>query len=136
MTGGTPHGTPGIQFGHADGLVDEAVALRAEDPQTYVRESRRTMAEHCAAIVELGRRGAVAFVGIYNLIGGAGLLSFILFNYVVIVERFNIFIFDSVRLIPGVTFAMLAGMATVVALRFSAILWGWRLPVFRLREDA
>ena len=30
----------------------------------------------------------------------------------------------------------LAGMAIVVALRFSAILWGWRLPVFRLRDDA
>ncbi len=32
--------------------------------------------------------------------------------------------------------ATLAGMATVVALRFSAILWGWRLPVFRLRDEA
>ncbi len=32
--------------------------------------------------------------------------------------------------------ATLAGMATVLALRFSAILWGWRLPVFRLRDDA
>ena len=32
--------------------------------------------------------------------------------------------------------ATLAGMATVLALRFSAIFWGWRLPVFRLRDDA
>lgn len=32
--------------------------------------------------------------------------------------------------------ATLAGMTTVVALRFSAILWGWRLPVFRLRDNA
>ena len=31
--------------------------------------------------------------------------------------------------------ATLAGMAVVVALRFAAILWGWRLPVFRLRHD-
>ncbi len=32
--------------------------------------------------------------------------------------------------------ATLAAMTTVLALRFSAILWGWRLPVFRLRDDA
>lgn len=32
--------------------------------------------------------------------------------------------------------ATLAGMATVVALRFSAILWGLHLPIFRLRDDA
>ena len=32
--------------------------------------------------------------------------------------------------------ATLAGMATVLALRFSAIFWGWRLPVFRLRDEA
>src|SRR5690606_17364344 len=30
-------------------------------PQTYQRESRRTMAEHCAAMVEMHRRGAVVF---------------------------------------------------------------------------
>ena len=31
--------------------------------------------------------------------------------------------------------ATLLGMATVVALRFSAILWGLQLPIFRLRDD-
>ena len=39
----------------------EAVALRSDDRETYVRESKRSMAEHCAAIVEMSRRGAVAF---------------------------------------------------------------------------
>ena len=31
--------------------------------------------------------------------------------------------------------ATLAGMAVVVALRFSAIIWGLQLPVFRLQDD-
>ena len=41
--------------------LEEAVALRERDPQTYQRESMRTMAEHCAAMVEMHRRGAVVF---------------------------------------------------------------------------
>jgi urocanate hydratase len=41
--------------------LEQAVALRSSDPKTYVRESKRSMAEHCAAIVEMQRRGAVAF---------------------------------------------------------------------------
>jgi urocanate hydratase len=41
--------------------LEEALALRSDDAETYVRESKRSMAEHCAAIVEMGRRGAVAF---------------------------------------------------------------------------
>ncbi len=41
--------------------LDEAVALRARDPQAYQRESMRTMAAHCAAMVEMHNRGAVVF---------------------------------------------------------------------------
>ena len=36
----------------------------------------------------------------------------------------------------GEVIAVLAGMALIVALRFSAIIWGLKLPVFRLPEDA
>jgi urocanate hydratase len=41
--------------------LDEAVALRVSDPEAYIRESKRSMAVHCAAIVEMSKRGAVAF---------------------------------------------------------------------------
>ncbi len=41
--------------------LEEAVELRQRDPKTYQRESMRTMAEHCAAMVEMHRRGAVVF---------------------------------------------------------------------------
>ncbi len=39
----------------------EAVALRERDPQRYQEESYRTMAEHCAAMVEFQKRGAIVF---------------------------------------------------------------------------
>jgi urocanate hydratase len=41
--------------------LEEAERLRADDPVTYQQESSRAMAEHCAAIVEMQRRGAIAF---------------------------------------------------------------------------
>jgi len=41
--------------------LEEAERLRQADPQAYQRESLRAMAEHCAAMVEMHRRGAVAF---------------------------------------------------------------------------
>jgi urocanate hydratase len=41
--------------------LEEAIALRSSDPGAYVSESKRSMAEHCGAIVEMARRGAVAF---------------------------------------------------------------------------
>jgi urocanate hydratase len=41
--------------------LEEAVRLREQDPKTYQEASRRAMAEHCAAIVEMQKRGAVAF---------------------------------------------------------------------------
>jgi urocanate hydratase len=41
--------------------LEEAVRLRKADPQKYQQESMRAMAEHCAAMVEMQRRGAVVF---------------------------------------------------------------------------
>lgn len=40
---------------------DEAVALRQADPERYQREALRTMTEHCAAMVEMQKQGAVVF---------------------------------------------------------------------------
>ncbi len=40
---------------------EEALELRQRDPHAYQQESMRTMAEHCAAMVEMHRRGAVVF---------------------------------------------------------------------------
>ncbi len=39
----------------------EAEALRASDPKRYQEEAVRTMTEHCAAMVEMQKRGAVVF---------------------------------------------------------------------------
>ena len=39
----------------------EAVALREHDPRRYQIEAIRTMTEHCAAMVEMQKRGAVVF---------------------------------------------------------------------------
>jgi urocanate hydratase len=41
--------------------LEDAAQLRGADPDRYVRRSRAAMAEHCAAIVALADRGAVAF---------------------------------------------------------------------------
>jgi len=41
--------------------LQEAVCLREGDPKKYQEESTRTMAEHCAAMVEMQKRGAVVF---------------------------------------------------------------------------
>ncbi|MDY6876815.1 MAG: urocanate hydratase [Chloroflexota bacterium] len=41
--------------------LDEAVRLRVSDPKKYQEESMRAMAEHCAAMVEMQKRGAVIF---------------------------------------------------------------------------
>jgi urocanate hydratase len=40
---------------------DEALALRKADPQRYMAEAYRSMAEHVRAMLELKRRGAVTF---------------------------------------------------------------------------
>jgi urocanate hydratase len=49
----------------------DARALRESDPEAYVRASRESIAKHCAAIVDLQRRGAVAFDYGNNLRGEA-----------------------------------------------------------------
>jgi urocanate hydratase len=41
--------------------AEEAPTLRARDPAAYVKRSRASMAQHCAAMVDLQRRGAVVF---------------------------------------------------------------------------
>jgi urocanate hydratase len=50
--------------------VDDPVAVR-RDPEAYVRASRESMARHCEAIVELQKRGAIAFDYGNNLRGEA-----------------------------------------------------------------
>jgi urocanate hydratase len=51
--------------------LDEAADLRAHDPAQYTARSMRSMAEHCRAMVELMRRGAVTFDYGNNLRGQA-----------------------------------------------------------------
>jgi urocanate hydratase len=51
--------------------LDEAAALRAADPDEYVRRSMQSMAVHCEAMVELMRRGAITFDYGNNLRGQA-----------------------------------------------------------------
>ncbi|MGQ9495036.1 MAG: urocanate hydratase [Thermoanaerobaculaceae bacterium] len=49
----------------------EALELRRSDPQRYIREAYRTMAQHMRAMLELQRRGAVTFDYGNNLRGQA-----------------------------------------------------------------
>ncbi|HYK96951.1 MAG TPA: urocanate hydratase [Candidatus Acidoferrales bacterium] len=49
----------------------DAAQLRERDPEAYVRASRASMAKHCAAIVALQKRGAIAFDYGNNLRGEA-----------------------------------------------------------------
>ncbi len=49
----------------------EAAELRARDPDDYVRRAMDSMAVHCRAMLELGRKGAVAFDYGNNLRGQA-----------------------------------------------------------------
>lgn len=49
----------------------DAAALRAADPQEYVRRSMQSMRVHCEAMVEMMRRGAVTFDYGNNLRGQA-----------------------------------------------------------------
>ncbi|MDQ3430063.1 MAG: urocanate hydratase [Actinomycetota bacterium] len=41
--------------------LDAAAGLREEDPELYIRNSRRSMARHCGAMVGFGERGAEVF---------------------------------------------------------------------------
>jgi urocanate hydratase len=51
--------------------LEEAEALRASDPDEYIRRSMASMRTHCEAMVELMRRGAVTFDYGNNLRGQA-----------------------------------------------------------------
>ena len=51
--------------------LDEALALRASDPDRYRREAFRTMGEHVRSMLELRRRGAITFDYGNNLRAGA-----------------------------------------------------------------
>lgn len=50
---------------------DQALSLRSEDPKKYVTESYRSMGEHCRAMIELQKRGAIVFDYGNNLRGQA-----------------------------------------------------------------
>ncbi len=51
--------------------LDEAAALRGSDADEYLRRSRASIAEHCRAMVEMMRRGAITFDYGNNLRGEA-----------------------------------------------------------------
>jgi urocanate hydratase len=51
--------------------VGAAVDLREKDPRAYVRRSMQSMRDHCAAMVEMMRRGAITFDYGNNLRGQA-----------------------------------------------------------------
>jgi urocanate hydratase len=51
--------------------LEQAASLRASDPAEYVRRSKATMAEHVLCMLELQRRGSVAFDYGNNLRGHA-----------------------------------------------------------------
>ncbi len=61
----------GSSAGRRPLTYEQALALRESDPDLYVRESYRTMAEHVACMLELQRRGAVTFDYGNNLRGHA-----------------------------------------------------------------
>jgi urocanate hydratase len=51
--------------------LEEALALRARDPEDYLRRSMQSIAHHCRAIIDMQRQGAVAFDYGNNLRGAA-----------------------------------------------------------------
>jgi hypothetical protein len=57
------------------------------------------------------RYGHRRWLSLAILTGGVGMIGFIFFNYLVLVEQLHLFILDSVRLIPAVTFALFVGLA-------------------------
>jgi len=50
---------------------EEALTLREKDPDRYIKESFRTMKDHCKAMIELQSRGAITFDYGNNLRGHA-----------------------------------------------------------------
>ena len=57
--------------GYVPAGVEDPAGLRRRDPEDYVRRSRESIVRHCAAIVALSKKGAVAFDYGNNLRGEA-----------------------------------------------------------------
>jgi urocanate hydratase len=70
VTDQTPAHDP-LSYVPAGLSVKQAERLRQDDPDTYTRRSRTSMADHCRAIVELMRGGAIAVDYGNNLRGEA-----------------------------------------------------------------
>ena len=64
-----------------------------------------------ALLGSLTRQGRRRWLPPAILLAGSAILGFIFFDYVVLIEQFNFFALDPVRLIAGVTFALLSGLA-------------------------
>ena len=60
VTDQTPAHDPLMYVPHDLGL-NKAIALRRDDPEEYVRRSTAAMAQHCRAMLEMQKRGAVVF---------------------------------------------------------------------------
>ena len=60
VTDQTPAHDPRAYFPH-DLSVEEALRLRDDDPQEFERRAMASMARHCAAMVQMQRRGAIVF---------------------------------------------------------------------------
>ncbi len=60
----------------AEIALDDALMLRERDPQRYIAHARRSMAKHCATMVEFAARGAEVFDYGNNLRGEAQLGGF------------------------------------------------------------
>ncbi|MFQ5944688.1 MAG: urocanate hydratase [Anaerolineae bacterium] len=60
VTDQTPAHDP-LMYVPQDLSLDEAISLRRDDPEEYVRRSMVAMGRHCRAMLEMQERGAVAF---------------------------------------------------------------------------
>jgi urocanate hydratase len=62
--------------GYVPAGLDDPARIRQEDPETYVRRARASIARHCEAIVALAKSGAIAFDYGNNLRGEAQAAGF------------------------------------------------------------
>ncbi len=60
VTDQTPAHDP-LMYVPSDLSLNEAIALRKDDPERYVRRSMEAMGRHCRAMLEMQERGAVVF---------------------------------------------------------------------------
>jgi hypothetical protein len=68
-----------------------------------------------ALIGSFFRRTDRRTISLAILLGSAGMIGVIFFNALVLVSQFELYVLDSVRLIAGVTFTLLAGLALGVS---------------------